>query len=300
MKGSDLRAAVCLLLLLSSPAAAIQGDARIDKMGREVTERAAKDMKSKDALKRLRAVASLSSWKLPLGTQLLIQGLADVDDRIREESARSLGTYGKEAEPARPALLKALDDHRPTVASQAAEALEKALEVSEKELAPARLRLLESGDRTDKFLAARSLVGHAVPLRLVEPILDYVDAQFPGMLSLDYKTRDASRNNIEIGEAALQRLVKTTKDKALVTAPVDQPSVRRSMACGRCLRTRTSTFATRRRARFELSRAGPPLRRASRLRRRRHPLPRTPQRRRSWIPRPRRRPLNSKATAPAK
>lgn len=218
MRGSDLQAAACLVFLLSSPTVAIQGDSRLDKMGREVTERAAKDMKSKDAEKRLRAVTSLSSWKQPLGTQLLIQGLADVDDRVREESARSLGTYGKEAEPARAALLKALDDHRPAVATQAAEALEKALGMTEKELAPARLRILEAGDRTDKFLAARSLIGHAAPLRLVEPILDYIDAQFPGMSSADYKARDASRNNIEIGETALQRLVKATKDRSLITA----------------------------------------------------------------------------------
>lgn len=223
MKALDPRTAALVLLawLVSSPAHALARvepqDSRLDKMGREVTERAAKDIKSKDAEKRLKAVESLSSWKRPEGTALLIQGLSDIDERVRAESARSLGTYDKEAEPARAALLKALED-RPAVATQAAEALERALKVPEKDLVPARLRVLESGDRTETFLAARSLVGHAAAIRLVEPILNYIDAQFPGMSSADYKTRDASRNNIEIGEKALERLVKVSKDRSIITA----------------------------------------------------------------------------------
>ncbi len=224
MKVSDPRTAalVLLALLVSTPAHALvraePQDGRLDKMGREVTERAAKDIKSKDAEKRLKAVESLSGWNRPEGAVLLIQGLGDVDERVRAASASSLGSWGKDAEPARSALLKALDDPRSAVVTQAAEALERALKVPEKDLAPARLRILESGDRTETFLAARSLIGHAAPIRLVEPILDYIDAQFPGMSSADYKTRDASRNNIEIGETALKRLVKNTKDRSLITA----------------------------------------------------------------------------------
>lgn len=224
MKASDPRtAAIVLLALLAfSPAQARAlaepQDSRLDKMGREVTERAAKDIKSKDAEKRLKAVESLSGWNRPEGAPLLIQGLGDVDERVRAASASSLGSWGKDAEPARSALLKALEDPRPAVVTQTAEALERALKVPEKDLAPARLKILESGNRTETFLAARSLVGHAAPIRLVEPILNYIDAQFPGMSSADYKTRDASRNNIEIGETALKRLVKDTKDRSIITA----------------------------------------------------------------------------------
>ncbi|MBX7186151.1 MAG: HEAT repeat domain-containing protein [Vicinamibacteria bacterium] len=193
-------------------------ESRLDKMGREVTERAAKDIKSKDAEKRLSAVESLSSWKRPEGAALLVQGLSDVDERVRAASARSLGTYDKEAEPARQALMKALDDPRPSVVAQAAEALEKALKVGEKELGRARMRVLEEGGLTDRFLAARSLVGQAPASRLVDPILDYIEGQFQGLASSDYKTRDASRNNVEIGETALQRLVKDTRDRSLLKA----------------------------------------------------------------------------------
>ena len=207
-----------VLVVLSAPVLAAPQDSRLDKMGREVTERAAKDMKSKDAEKRLSAVKSLSSWKTAQGTTLLIQGLGDADERVRAESARSLGTYDKEAEPARPALMKALDDPRPSVVTQAAEALERALKVTEKELGPARTRVLEEGGVTERFLAARSLVKQVPAARLVDPILDYIEAQFPGLASSDYKARDASRNNIEIGETALQRLVKETRDRSLLKA----------------------------------------------------------------------------------
>lgn len=224
MKAPDSRPAALVLLVLlvstsASPRASAQAqDSRLDKMGYEVTERAAKDIKSKDAEKRLRAVESLSGWNRPEGAALLILGLADTDERVRAASAGSLGSWGKDAEPARSALLKALDDPRPAVVTQAAETLERALKVPEKDLVSARLRVLESGNRTETFLAARSLVGHAAAIRLVDPILTYIDAQFPGMSSADYRTRDASRNNIEIGEKALERLVKVSKDRSIITA----------------------------------------------------------------------------------
>ncbi len=219
MKVLDPRTAALVLFALFALLTSVRADAqesRLDKMNREATERAVKDMKSKDAEKRLSAAKSLSSRKLPEGTAALIQGLADPDERVRAEAARSLGTYEKEAEPARAALIKALDDPRPSVAAQAAEALEKALKMTEKELAPARTRVLDEGGVTERFLAARSLVKQVPASRLIDPILDYIEAQFSGLSSSDYKTRDASRNNLEIGETALQRLVKETRDRSLL------------------------------------------------------------------------------------
>lgn len=205
-----------LILLLGLAGVASAQESRLDKMGREVTERAVKDFKSKDANKRLSAVQSLSSWARPEGTAILIQGLADPDERVRAESARSLRTYAKAAEPAREALKRALDDPRPAVVVQAAEALEQALGMSEKELGPARLRLLEAGDVTESFLAARSLTGQAPAPRLVEPILSYIEDQLAGLSSANDKNREASENNLEIGHTALQNLVKKTHDRALI------------------------------------------------------------------------------------
>ena len=206
------------LLFFVAAALADPQSSELDKMGRRVTERAAKDFKNKDADKRLGAVESLSSWKTADGTAILIQGLSDPDERVRAASARSLGTYDKAAEPARAALMKALDDPRASVVAQAAEALETALKVTEKELGPARTRVLEEGNLTEKFLAARSLTKQVAALRLVGPILEYTEAQFPGLSSSEYKTRDASDNNVKIGETALQNLVKQTRDRSLIAA----------------------------------------------------------------------------------
>ena len=71
---------------------------------------------------------------------------------------------------------------------------------------------------TDRFLAARSLVGQALASRLVDPSLTTFRGPVPGSASSDYATRDASRNNVEIGETALQRLVKDTRDRSLLKA----------------------------------------------------------------------------------
>jgi HEAT repeat protein len=207
-----------LLFMVAAAALLEPQSSELDKMGKRVTERAAKDFKNKDAEKRLGAVESLSSWKTTEGTAILIQGLSDPDERVRAASARSLGTYDKEAEPARAALMKALDDPRASVVAQAAEALEKALKLTEKELGPARTRVLEEGNLTEKFLAARSLTKQVAAMRLVGPILEYTEAQFPGLSSSEYKTRDASDNNVKIGETALQNLVKQTRDRSIITS----------------------------------------------------------------------------------
>jgi HEAT repeat protein len=198
--------------LISTPATAAEDP--LEKMGRQVTQRAAKDFKSKDPEKRRAAAESLSGWKTAAGTTLLIQGLADVDARVRAEAARSLASYDKEAEPARAALERALDDPQPAVVAQAAEALERALGVTEKRLGAARLRVLDEGEPFEQFLAARGLTGQAPPARLVAPILAFIEKQTEP--SEDYKVRNARGNNLEIGQKALEHLVETTKDRSLI------------------------------------------------------------------------------------
>ena len=200
--------------LVVAPAASAGGD-ELEKMGRRVTQDAAKQLKSKDPLKRREAAERLSGWKSPEGAALLVQCLSDIDWRVRAEAARSLATYEKQAEPARAALQRALEEPQVSVVAQAAEALERALDVPEKDLVPARQRVLEeSRDTYERFLAARSLVSHAPPLRLVDALLDYLDQQ--AQPSEDWQVRDARSHNLDLAKEALERLVKKTNDRALI------------------------------------------------------------------------------------
>lgn len=204
---------VCFWLAGAGPAAA--GGDQLEKMGRRATQEAAKDLKSKDPVKRREAAERLSGWASPEGAALLAQALGDVDERVRAEAARSLATYEKQAEPARAALQRALDDSFPEVVAQAAEALERALEVPEKDLVPARQRVLDRARGTyERFLAARSLIGYEPPKELVGPLLDYLDDQ--ARPSDDWQVRDARRHNLDLAKEALERLVKKTGDRALI------------------------------------------------------------------------------------
>ncbi len=201
----------CLAVAWAGTAAA--GD-ELEKMGRRVTQDAAKQLKSKDPLKRLDAAERLSGWSSPEGAALLVQCLSDIDWRVRAEAARSLATYEKQAEPARAALQRALDEPQLAVVAQAAEALERALDVPEKDLVPARQRVLASPDVYERFLAARSLVGYSPPLRLVDAMLEYLDQQ--AQPSEDWQVRNARDHNLDLAKEALERLVKTTNDRALI------------------------------------------------------------------------------------
>lgn len=203
------------ILCVAGAGPARAGSDQLDKMGRRVTQEAAKDLKSKDPLKRREAAERLSGWASPEGAALLAQALSDVDDRVRAEAARSLATYEKQAEPARAALQRALDDSFPQVVAQAAEALERALGVPEKDLVPARQRVLDRARGTyERFLAARSLIGYEPPKELVGPLLDYLDDQ--ARPSDDWQVRDARRHNLDLAKEALERLVKNTNDRALI------------------------------------------------------------------------------------
>lgn len=204
---------VCCWVAGAGPASA--GDDALAKMGRRVTQDAAKELKSKDPVKRREAAERLSGWASPEGAALLAQALSDDDYRVRATAARSLASYEKQAEPARAALQRALDDSFAQVAVQAAEALERALGVPEKDLVPVRSRVLgEAREPYERFLAARSLVGHAPPANLVGPLLDYLDEQ--ARPSEDWKVRDARSHNLDLAKDALERLVKKTGDRALI------------------------------------------------------------------------------------
>jgi len=145
------------------------------------------------------------------------RALSDPDAKVRERAASALWKKEKDAAPAKAALVKALDDPSPAVAIRAAGAL-SFLGMSEKELATARQRVLESPDAKsdDRFMAARGLVGQLPATRLVVPVLAYLE---------EYPTG----NNASSSRRTLERLAKTG-DRALI-APLTE-GLRRSTKPG--------------------------------------------------------------------
>ena len=141
------------------------------------------------------------------------RALSDPDAKVRQEAASLLWKKEKAAEPARAALLRALDDPSPAVAIRAAGAL-GALGMTDAELARARKRVLDatSARTEDRFMAARGLVGHAPPTQLAPVVLAYLE---------EYPTG----NNADSSRRTLERLAKTG-DRAII-APVVE-SLRRA------------------------------------------------------------------------
>jgi HEAT repeat protein len=88
MRRKAWRSALLLAILAGPSFRADEG--QLEKMGRQVAERAAKDLKSKDAQKRRDAARSLSGWKSATAAALLVQGLDDPDGQVRAGSACAL------------------------------------------------------------------------------------------------------------------------------------------------------------------------------------------------------------------
>lgn len=174
----------------------------------------------RDAAKRLKAVEWLSNRISPPSIEALANALAsDKDARVRQAAARALWQDDKKTVSAKPQLLKAQDDPDPNVVAQVAGALQ-AMGMKEAELVGPRKRVLASPDATpnSRFLVARNLVGFESPLTLADAMLAYLEQQaknYTGALS------DKSRGNVEMVTQALGRLVKTTKDRALIAPLVE-------------------------------------------------------------------------------
>ena len=163
--------------------------------------------------KRLEAVKRLS-YTDPAAVAAFVGALSDKDARVREEAASQLWSAEKRAEPYRGELVKALDDPEPNVVAHVAGALQ-AIGMKESELVAPRKRVLAApgASVTARFYVARNLVGYEAPIKLVGPMIDYLEQN-----TREYTGRvtDNSRQNVELGERALERLVKNTKDRAII------------------------------------------------------------------------------------
>ncbi len=218
------RALILAVSLAALPASAFDLEKLIDKhidrqtesWKRETIETLARD---RDPAARVKAAEWLSGRKEPEAIAALGAALSDRDATVRVAAASGLWRMEKAAEPARAQLLAALDDVSPDVVARAAGALQ-ALGMKESELAPARRRVLASADAAldSRFLVARNLVGHEPPVRLLEPMIAYLERATRNSTG---SGNDTNRHNIELAENALERLVKNSKDRALV-APLVQ------------------------------------------------------------------------------
>jgi hypothetical protein len=125
----------------------------------------------------------------------------DVHERI--EAARLLWDVHDAAKPAAiPALREALNDSEPSVVVHAAGAL-IAMDVPERELVDPLHRVLHDGKTSDRFLAARALIGIDPAADLTPPILDYVRKESP------------KGKNYDLARKAVKKLAKTN-DRAII------------------------------------------------------------------------------------
>ncbi len=138
--------------------------------------------------------------------------MKDQEPRVRRAAASALWHAHEVAKPAIPALRETLNDSEPAVVARAAGAL-IAMDVPEKELAGPLHVVLERGDTSDRFLAARALIGVDPADKLAGPMLDYLHKESP-----DPKRKgsdSARRDNFEMGQKALRQLGKQN-DRSMI------------------------------------------------------------------------------------
>lgn len=206
-----------LLTALAWPAAgqASGADQTFRKWARERIETLAR---SKDAAKRADAARYLGGFEYPEAVAALARALQDPDAGVRTAAASALWKTGKPAASARASLMAALDDTVAEVVVQAAGALD-VLGVPEKDLVPARQSVLAAPRASveSRFLAARGLVGHVHPSRLVAPMLAFL-REWAAPRST---ASDAQRTNTELAGQALAALA-GTGDRAIVSTLVEE------------------------------------------------------------------------------
>ena len=212
------RSLIFLLGLAILPAAAFDLEKWVDDLGNKQMERWKKEamrdaVKARDPKDRLEALERLS-YTDEEAVAVFAIALSDSDAKVRRAAASKLWSAGERAKPYRPQLTQALEDPDANVVAYAAGALQ-ATGVEEKELVAARKRVLAAPDASvsSRFLVARNLVGYEPPGQLVGPMIVYLEQN-----TRDYtgSVSDRNRENVELVEKAMERMVKVTKDRSLI------------------------------------------------------------------------------------
>ncbi|MEO7742972.1 MAG: HEAT repeat domain-containing protein [Usitatibacter sp.] len=213
------RAILLLLVLVSFPASAIDLEKWVDKLGDKMMQDAEKEKlealaKDRDPKERLEAAEWLGGRNELHIIAALGAALSDRDAKVRQAAANGLWKSEKAAEPARPQLLKALDDLDPNVVARVAGALQS-MGMKEAELVAPRKRVFASAQSSmeSRFLVSRNLIGHEPATRLLEPTLAYLERAVSAKGHF-------TRQNIEIAQEALESLVKS-KDRSLIPPLMD-------------------------------------------------------------------------------
>jgi HEAT repeat protein len=212
-----VRASMLALTLVALPASAFLEkwvDKQIAKDMEEGRQNSVKALSSKNPQERIDAVRYFSGLKDKDSIGHVTRALSDPDARVRETAASGLWSIEKDAEPARAQLTAALDDPDPNVVARAAGALQ-ALGVKEKDLVAPRQRVLNSREASDssRFLVSRNLIGEEPAIRLLYPMLTYLEVNARGNTG---SATDPRRDNVELARDALERLVKKTQDRSLI------------------------------------------------------------------------------------
>ncbi len=217
--GKALAALFAAMVLVAATAAQAQSDSAEKTFRKWATERVDVLRKSRNVDERTNAAEYLGGFEYPDVVTALDAALADPDSRVRAAAAGALWKTGKASEPARANLIKALDDSAPQVVVRAAGALQM-LGMAQAELAPARGRVfgMPGLSTTDRYLAARGLIGYAAPLTLLPPIVEFLDRA--AMRRPSSTQSIAERESLEGAISALDRLARTG-DRALILPMVE-------------------------------------------------------------------------------
>lgn len=188
-----------------------ESDARMNKlMDRAERMHIRALTRSRDASERAEAAVALGAHDSPAAIEALIGALKDKDPVVRRAACSALWELEENAISAMPALRVALNDISPAVQVRAAGALQ-AMGVPAGELVEVREQVLQNGETSDRFLAARGLIDFTSPTKLAPHMLDYAyevcgtkGSSIDSFLDLS----SAQKNNLEMAEEALMRLAR--------------------------------------------------------------------------------------------